>query len=109
MLLEIKVRLVGIDAPQVSYSKFKKGQPYSEKAKRFLAGILLDKIVDIKGYGLDSSNRVLGEITSGDTNINLEMIKRGYAEVYGGRLPDSFDPTFYRYHEKQARDVRRGM
>jgi endonuclease YncB( thermonuclease family) len=107
--IEIKVRLVGIDAPQISYSKFKKGQPYSQKAKKFLAELILDKTVDIRGYGLDSSNRVLGEITLGGKNINVEMIKNGYAEVYGGRLPENFDPTFYRYHEKQAREARRGM
>jgi len=34
--IEIKVRLVGIDAPETSKSKRTPGQPYSQQAKRYL-------------------------------------------------------------------------
>ena len=34
--IEIKVRFVGIDAPETSKSKRTPGQPYSQQAKRYL-------------------------------------------------------------------------
>lgn len=37
----IKVRLVGIDAPETSKKKGKPGQPYSQQAKKHLAGLIL--------------------------------------------------------------------
>ena len=51
-LLTIKIRLVGIDAPETAKGKRKPGQPYSQKAKKYLAGMVLNKVVDVKGYGL---------------------------------------------------------
>jgi len=64
--IEIKVRLVG---------------------EKHLAALVLNKIVDIKGYGSDRYGRILAEIYIDDKNINLEMVKTGYAEVYSGRPP----------------------
>jgi endonuclease YncB( thermonuclease family) len=60
--VSIKVRLVGIDAPETSTRKREAGQPYSQQAKKYLASLALNKVVDIKEYGLDQYNCVLGEI-----------------------------------------------
>jgi micrococcal nuclease len=57
--IEIKVRLVGIDAPETYRKKREPGQPDSQQSKKHLAGLVLNKTVDIKGYGLDRYNRVL--------------------------------------------------
>jgi endonuclease YncB( thermonuclease family) len=84
--IEIKVRLVGIDAPETSRKKRDPGQPYSQQAKKYLAGLILNRTVDIKGYGLDRYNRILGVIYLDGRNINLEMVKAGLAEVYRGSL-----------------------
>ena len=46
--IEIKVRLVGIDAPKTYKKKRECGQSYSQQAKKYLAGLVLTKIVDIK-------------------------------------------------------------
>ena len=51
--IEIKVRLVGIDAPEMSKKKNESGQPFSKKSRQFLSGMVLNKIVDIQGYGID--------------------------------------------------------
>ena len=72
--IEIMVRLVGIDAPETSRKKMEPGQPYSQKAKKYLAGLVLNKTVDIKGYGLDRYNRILGVIYLNKQNINLETV-----------------------------------
>jgi len=55
----IKVRLLGIDAPETSKKKREPGQPYSQGAKKYLASLVLNKIVDIKGYQPDRYNRLL--------------------------------------------------
>ena len=89
--IEIKVRLVGIDAPEISRKKRQPGQPYSQQAKKYLADLVLNKIVDIKGYGLDRYNRILGVIYLYPRNINLEMVKAGLAEVYRGEPPEGFE------------------
>ena len=99
--ITIKIRLVGIDAPETSKGKRKPGQPYSQKAKKYLAGLVLNKTVDIKGYGLGPYNRILGVIYLDGKNINLEMVKAGLAEVYRGRAPHKFPLLPYWQAEKE--------
>ena len=48
--IAIKDRLVGIDIPETKKRKNKPGQPFGEKAKGFLAGMVLNKQFFIKGY-----------------------------------------------------------
>jgi micrococcal nuclease len=93
--IEIKVRLVGIDAPETSRKKREPGQPYSQQAKKYLAELVLNKTVDIKGYGLDRYSRILGVIYLDGKNINLEMIKAGLAEVYHGLAPKGLNLSPY--------------
>jgi endonuclease YncB( thermonuclease family) len=100
---------VGIDAPETAKGKRKPGQPYSQKAKKYLANMVLNKVVDVKGYGLGPYNRVLGVISSEGWNVNLEMVKAGLAEVYPGRSPRGFDPAPYHQAEADARKAGRGM
>ena len=107
--IEIKIRLVGIDAPGTAKGKGKPGQPYSQKAKKYLAKMVLNKVVDVKGYGLGPYNRVLGVITSEGQNVNLDMVKAGLAEVYRGRAPHKFPLLPYWQAEKEAKDDKRGM
>jgi endonuclease YncB( thermonuclease family) len=45
--IEIKVGLAGIDAPETPMR-----EPYAAKAKKHLAKMVLNKTVDIRGYGL---------------------------------------------------------
>ncbi len=107
--IEIKVRLVGIDTPETKKRKHKPGQPFGQKAKSFLAAMVLNKQVFIKGYGLGPYNRILAVVYVGKINVNLELIKAGYAEVYQGRPPRGFDLSPYLTAEAQAKSQRRGM
>jgi len=107
--IEFKVRLVGIDAPESPKRKREPGQPYSQQAKKYLAGLVLNKVVDIKGYGLDRNNRILGVIFLGDENINVEMVKAGLAELYRGKPARGLDLTALWRAEKEAREAKRGM
>ena len=107
--VEINVRLVGIDAPETSKKKRGPGQPYSQQAKKYLAGLVLNKNVDIKGYGQDRYNRILGVIYLGGNNINLEMVRAGLVEVYRGKPPRDLEMEPYLEAEKRAREAKTGM
>jgi micrococcal nuclease len=107
--IEIKVRLVGIDAPETARKKRDPGQPYSQRSKKYLAALVLNKTVDVQGYGLDRYGRVLAVIALDGKNINLEMVKAGLSEVYRGKPPKGFDLAPYLETEKKAQDAKRGM
>jgi micrococcal nuclease len=107
--IEIKIRLVGIDAPETSREKHEPGQPFSPKATKHLAGLVLNKIVDILGYSMDRYNRILGVIFVDGKNANLEMVEVELAEVYDGRPSRGFDVGPYLEAEKDAREAKRRM
>jgi endonuclease YncB( thermonuclease family) len=50
---KLTIRLVGIDAPEVSHKKYEPGQPFGQQSTKYLAGLVLNKTVDIKSYGPD--------------------------------------------------------
>lgn len=103
-----RVKLAGVDAPERGTSK-KPEQPYAKEAKNYLEELVLGKKVTIKQIGLDSKNFILaivyletsrGLFSSERQNINLEMIKQGYAEVYRVRSGLDIDP--YRKAQQTA-------
>ena len=106
--IEIIVTLLGIDAPESSMKYGQPAQPYSKQAKEFLSELILNKDVEIKGYGLDPFNRILGVIYVNGVNVNLEMLKAGLAEVYRGRSAGN-DIMPYRRAEAQAQAAKRGI
>ena len=101
--LKLRVRLAGIDSPEIP------GQPYSQHAKRHLADLVLNKSVDLKRYGKDRHGWILGVVYAGTKNINLEMVKAGYAEVSGDQLPKGFNIAPYLMAEAEARKAKQGM
>ena len=54
-------------------------------------------------------NRVLAEIFVNETNINLEMVRSGLAEVYRGKRSKKFDAAPYFQAEKRAKQSLKGM
>ena len=71
-----KVRLIGIDAPELT-------QPGGKESREYLAQLILNKGITLeKGYeDRDKYNRLLRFVYIGNTCINEEMIKQGYAEA----------------------------
>jgi len=69
----------------------------------------LNKVVEIKYYGLDRYYRVLGVIFFEGKNINLEMVKAGFVEVYQEKPPKEFDSKPYIQAEAEAKEAQRGM
>ncbi|MGD8391426.1 MAG: thermonuclease family protein [Desulfobacterales bacterium] len=106
---ETTIRLVGIDAPEISTKQHLPGQPFSIKAKEHLAAFVLNKKVHIKLYGKDASGKWLGEIFLENVNINIRMIHAGLAEVYRGTLPQNLEINAYRIAERKAKENFKGI
>ena len=106
---KLTIRLVGIDAPEVSHKKHEPSQPFGQAATKHLAGLVLNKTVTIQSYGHDRYGRTLAVVLLNGTNINLEMVKAGLAEVYRGTPAPKFDNGPYQKAEREAQAAGRGM
>jgi micrococcal nuclease len=104
--IEIVVRLAGIEIPVASEQNH---QPLAMEAKSYLADMILNKGIDIKGHGVDDMNRVLGVLMIQQVNVNLEMIKAGYAIVYRGDPPHPLYLLPYVKAEEAAKRFRKGI
>jgi endonuclease YncB( thermonuclease family) len=103
------IRLVGIDAPEVSHSKNQPGQPFGKVAAKHLAAMVLNKTVEIKSYGADRYGRTLAEVVLENRNINIEMVQAGLSEGYRGKPASGLDMAPYRKAEEEAKASKRGM
>lgn len=70
-----KVRLAGIDAPEI-------GQAYGQAAKKFLAKRVNKKTVCVEWHKRDRYKRLVGVIKYEGKDINLDVVKAGYAWHY---------------------------
>lgn len=100
--LIFKIRLVGIDAPEIGYNG-QQSQPFSRKAKTYLTTLLKNKNIRLKSYGTGGYNRQLAEIFYNNENINIKMIRAGLAEVYTGRRPKLLDSEHYLNEQAAAK------
>jgi endonuclease YncB( thermonuclease family) len=106
---EVTIRLVGIDAPEISRIKHVPGQPFCLSAKEYLSNLVLNKVINIKFYGKDDSENSLGEIFAEKVNINIEMINAGLAEVYRGVPVHNLEINTYREAERKAKEAVKGI
>jgi len=111
---KLTVRLYGMDAPETPKinqrtAKINKpGQPYGEKSWMALDAKIMGKLVKLDIIDIDRYKRMVGVIWIGNRNINLEMIKEGYAEAYLEYLKEPYRAQFIQA-EKEARSARRGI
>lgn len=92
-------RLYGIDAPEVAHNG-KLAQSYGDEASSVLKNIVLNKAVDIKITAKDIYDRNICHVIYNGLDVNLEMIKLGYAWASSSE---------YRYAEQEARQARKGL
>ena len=70
-------RLLSINTPE-------KGERYYNEAKNFLSEITLNKTVKLEYFGdkYDQYGRTLAYIILNETNINIEQVRNGFANLY---------------------------
>lgn len=96
-----KIRLRGIDAPETD-------QPFGRKAAVFLNSLICGKRVRVEyseTYKYDKNDRILGTVYFQENDINLAMIRHGFAWHY-----KQYDDTqLYADAEDEARTARKGL
>lgn len=96
---QVKVRLDGIDAPE-------KKQAFGNKAKQYLSSMIWGTPVTVKVLKKDRYGRSIGKVsTSRFKDVNLEMIKAGYAWHY----KEYNDDKTYASAEVSARKNKKGL
>ena len=110
-----KLRLYGIDAPEIEHSSkktgkiSKPGQPYGAEAAAALTNkIPVQTIVHVDVQAIDRYKRMVGLIKLGNRDINKEMVADGYAWAYRQYL-DRPHASEYIKAEEQARSKRLGL
>lgn len=96
---QLEVRLSGIDAPDVS-------QPYGQEAFRQLKSKVYLARVRIQYAGHDRYGQAVGEVYIGRTNVNVEMVREGFAWWYQRYAPQSKE---LEQAESEAKKRSRGM
>ncbi|MEP7374459.1 MAG: thermonuclease family protein [Chitinophagaceae bacterium] len=94
----LRIRMNGIDCPE-------RKQDFYQSAKNALAGYIFNKEVTLFITGRDRNKRTIATVYCNGENINLSMIKNGYAWHYKKYSSD----TIYAKAEKVARLARKGL
>jgi micrococcal nuclease len=97
-----KVRLIGIDAPELS-------QPGGKMSREYLAHLILRKPITLErgSEDRDKYNRLLRFVYIDNLYINEEMVRQGYAEAR--YLPENPIREYYLRLEIRAEAARAGL
>jgi micrococcal nuclease len=93
------IRLLGINSPE-------KGEKYSNEAKEFLENLILEKEITIESFGTDLYKRTLAYVFLGSKNINLEIVKNGFANPY---FPEGKQKYYSEFQEAWKNCVNNGL
>ena len=82
---ENRLRLMGIDAPELRQTCVRAGRPYScgETAREVLIGMIQRGQVQCRSSGRDRYKRLLVRCTADGRDINAAMVEEGWAVSYG--------------------------
>jgi endonuclease YncB( thermonuclease family) len=93
-----KIRLAGIDAPELA-------QAFGSKAREALADKVLGKVVRVEVIDIDRSKQEVGRMYLGERFINRELVRDGFAWRFV-----RFDrPGEFKAAEADARAHKRGL
>ncbi len=103
----ITCRLYGIDSPETP-KRDRKGQPYAKEAGKELRQLILGQRVDMVTTGEKTHGREVCIIKKDGMDINLEMVRRGYAWAYRKHLKSPY-ASEYIEAENKAREQKLGI
>lgn len=105
---EFRLRLVGIDAPELGKGR-EGGQSYAVQSRDALIAEIAGREVGLRTWGSDRYGRSLSEVYLGRKNVNVWMVQQGNAEVYRGRIDLPLLLQAYLSAELQAQRDGRGI
>ena len=111
---KLRVRLYGIDAPETDKINNrtgrvnKPGQSYGEESWKALENKIMGKQVTLDILDIDKYRRMVGMIYLDDRNINLEMVREGYAEAFIEYLKEPYRSEFLKV-EREAKLAKKGI
>jgi micrococcal nuclease len=111
---KLKIRLYGIDAPEMEKisrrtgAVSKPGQPYGGEAYEALKSKMLDSKVKVDIMAIDRYKRMVGIVYLNNRDINLEMVKEGWAWAYREYLDRPY-ASEYLDAEREARTKRSSL
>lgn len=95
---QVSIRLAEIDAPE-------NGQPYGNRSKQALSGLIFGKRVEVQVQTKDRYGRTVGRPHIGDLDVCEEMVRSGSAWVYREYV---IDRGLFAL-ENHAREAKRGI
>lgn len=102
-------RLHGIDAPETFHPRFgMPGQRFGEEAAKELKKLIMGEIVEITTMDARSHNREICIVKKEGLDVNLAMIKRGYAWAYRRHLSPPYASNYMKA-EREARKKKLGL
>jgi endonuclease YncB( thermonuclease family) len=101
VLSGVRIRLKGIDAPEIGQSCIGLAGPYDcgREARSQIRKLIGTGQISCEGWQYDKYQRLLAECKSGLKNLNREMALSGWAVAYGG----------YAAEETVARKAKAGL
>jgi micrococcal nuclease len=107
----LKIRLLGISAPEITFGK---NECYGQESKSYLKDLIADKIVGLQfdkvKPSTDKFGRTLAYVFIDDIPINFRMVSEGYAKSYARKYPTKRYPSFiFNELEYQAKKSNFGL
>ncbi|ORD94737.1 LCL3 [Enterospora canceri] len=82
---KLRIRLSGIDAPEIDKDNLMDSQPYAVESKVFLEALVLNRRVTIEMVKVDKYDRILGFIFLENWfDVGRRMLLSGMADIYDG-------------------------
>lgn len=99
-----RVRLAYIDAPEFH-------QAFGKKSRKNLSDLIYKKRVKIASKNFDRYGRIIAEVYFGETNINIEQLKGGFAWHYKRHAKEQTltNEILYSEAEDEAREKNLGL
>lgn len=83
---KVKIRFYGIDCPEVTPK-----QEFGLEARNYLNSLIYGKDVQVNVKDKDRYGRVVGEVYLKNRNLNIEMLRQGYAWYYKRYAKNRYD------------------
>jgi len=108
---EIRVRLIGVNAPETRARDGREADAFGQESKKFLEGMIHGEVVKLATdiTERDRFGRRLAYVyLHNGTFVNAELVEHGYAQASTHPPNVRYSDTFYSL-EREAREANRGL